>query len=88
MATMKGLVSLADMTNFAWNKYDIDQKMRHSDLQGYIPNKLRRMISVNPDQKMIKQLEDFKAVAHKYGFVLIFAIASDICSGVSQKHCR
>lgn len=70
MATMKGLVSLADMTDFDWDKYDMDQKMRHSDIQAVIPNKLRRMISLNPDDKMKKQLEDFKAVAKKYGFVM------------------
>lgn len=70
MATMKGLVSLADMTDFDWDKYDMDQKMRHSNLQAYIPNKFRRMISVNPDERMKKQLEDFKAVASKYGFVM------------------
>lgn len=70
MATMKGLVSLADMTDFDWDKYDMDQKMRHSNIQAVIPNKLRRMISVNPDEKMKKQLEDFKAVAKKYGFVM------------------
>lgn len=70
MATMKGLVSLADMTDFDWDKYDMDQKMRHSDIQAVIPNKLRRMISVNPDEKMKKQLEDFGPVAKKYGFVM------------------
>jgi hypothetical protein len=66
---MKGLVSLADMTDFDHDKYDMDQKMRHSDIQAVIPNKLRRMISLNPDEKMKKQLSDFKAVAKKYGFV-------------------
>eukprot|EP00586_Coscinodiscus_wailesii_P014488 CAMPEP_0172520164 /NCGR_PEP_ID=MMETSP1066-20121228/291844_1 /TAXON_ID=671091 /ORGANISM="Coscinodiscus wailesii, Strain CCMP2513" /LENGTH=322 /DNA_ID=CAMNT_0013302875 /DNA_START=169 /DNA_END=1140 /DNA_ORIENTATION=- len=70
MATMKGLVSLADMTDFDWDKYDMEQKMRHSDLQAVIPNKLRRMISINPDEKMKKQLEDFGTVAKKYGFVM------------------
>jgi hypothetical protein len=70
MATMKGLVSLADMTDFDWDKYDMDQKMRHSDLQAVIPNKLRRMISINPDDKMKEQLEDFGTVAKKYGFVM------------------
>jgi hypothetical protein len=70
MATMKGLVSLADMTDFDWDKYDMDQKMRNADLQGVIPNKLRRMISVNPDEKMKKQLEDYKVIAKKYGFVM------------------
>lgn len=70
MATMKGLVSFADMTDFDWDKYDMDQKTRHSDVQAVIPNKLRRMISVNPDERMKKQLEDFKDVAKKYGFVM------------------
>jgi hypothetical protein len=70
MATMKGLVSLADMTDFDWDKYDMDQKMRNADLQGVVPNKLRRMISVNPDEKMKKQLEDYKVIAKKYGFVM------------------
>lgn len=70
MATRHGLVSLADMQDFDWDKYDMEQKMRHSDLQAVIPNKLRRMISVRPDEKMKKQLEDFKAVAKKYGFAM------------------
>ena len=70
MATMKGLVSVADMTNFDWDKYDMDQKMRNSDLQGVVPNKLRRMISINPDEQMKKQLEDYKVIAKKYGFVM------------------
>lgn len=70
MATMKGLVSLADMTDFDWDKYDMDQKMRNSDLQGVVPNKLRRMISINPDERMKKQLEDYKVIAKKYGFVM------------------
>lgn len=70
MATMKGLVSLADMTDFDWDKYDMEQKMRHSNIQAVIPNKLRRMISVNPDEKMKKQLEDYKAISKKYGFVM------------------
>jgi hypothetical protein len=39
MATQKGLVSLADMTDFDWNKYDMNQKVEHSDLQAIIPNK-------------------------------------------------
>merc|ERR1711953_313779 len=70
MATMKGLVSLADMKDFSWEKYDMEQKMRHSDLQAVIPNKMRRMISVHPDEKMKKQLEDYSVVAKKYGFVM------------------
>jgi len=70
MATMKGLVSLAEMTDFDWDKYDMDQKMRNSDLQGVVPNKLRRMISINPDERMKKQLEDYKVIAKKYGFVM------------------
>ena len=70
MATMKGLVSLANMTDFDWNKYDMNQKMEHSDVQAVIPNKLRRMISVNPDDKMKEQLKDFGNVAKKYGFVM------------------
>ena len=35
-----------------------------------IPNKLRRMIIVRPDDKMKKQMEEFKAVAKKFGFVM------------------
>ena len=70
MATTKGLVSFADMSDFDHDKYDMDQKMRHSDLQGVIPNKMRRMISVNPDERMKRQLDDFKDVAKKYGFVM------------------
>lgn len=70
MSTMKGLVSLASMTDFDWDKYDMEQKMRHSDIQAVIPNKLRRMISVNPDDKMKKQLEEYGSIAKKYGFVM------------------
>lgn len=70
MATRKGLVSFADMKDFDWDKYDMEQKMRHSDLQAVIPNKIRRMISIHPDGKMKKQLEDFNTVAKKYGFVM------------------
>jgi len=70
MATQKGLVSLADMTDFDWDKYDMDQKMRHSDIQAVIPNKLRRMISINPDDRMKEQLQDFGNLAKKYGFVM------------------
>lgn len=70
MATMRGLVSLADMTDFDWDKYDMDQKMRNSDLQGVVPNKFRRMISINPDERMKKQMEDYKAIAKRYGYVM------------------
>ena len=70
MATMKRIVSLADMTHFDWDKYDMDQKMRHSDIQAVVPNKLRRMISINPDERMKKQLDEYKAIAKKYGFVM------------------
>lgn len=70
MATQKGLVSLANMTDFDWDKYDMNQKMEHSDVQAVIPNKLRRMISINPDDKMKEQLRDFGNVAKKYGFVM------------------
>mmetsp|Transcript_9662 Transcript_9662/g.30647 ORF Transcript_9662/g.30647 Transcript_9662/m.30647 type:complete len:320 (-) Transcript_9662:58-1017(-) len=70
MATMKGLVSLADMRDFDHDKYDMDQKMSHSDLQAVIPNKLRRMVSVAPDDKMKQQMEDYKAIASRYGFVM------------------
>ena len=70
LSTTKGLVSVANMTDFDWDKYDMEQKMRHSNIQAVIPNKLRRMISINPDEKMKKHMEDFKAVAKKYGFVM------------------
>jgi len=70
MATRRGLVSLADMQNFDWDKYDMEQQMRHSDLHAVIPNELRRMISIRSDEKMKKQLEHFKAVAKKYGLVM------------------
>jgi len=70
MATRKGIVSLASMTDFDWDKYDMEQKSRHSDLQAVIPNKLRRMISINPDEKMKEQLKAFGDLAKKYGFVM------------------
>lgn len=70
MATQKGLVSLADMTDFDWDKYDMNQKQEHSDLQAVIPNKLRRMISINPDERMKEQLKDFGNLAKKYGFIM------------------
>merc|ERR1712064_229534 len=70
MSTMKGLVSLASMTDFDEDKYDMEQKMRHSDIQAVIPNKLKRMISMNPDDKMKKQMEEYGSIAKKYGFVM------------------
>ena len=49
----------------------MNQKQEHSDLlQAVIPNKLRRMISINPDEKMKEQLKDFGNLAKKYGFVM------------------
>jgi len=69
-ATMKGLVSFADMHEFDWEKYDMEQKMRHSNLQAVIPNKLKKMISVRPDDRMKKQLEDYGPVMKRYGYVV------------------
>lgn len=84
MSTQKGLVSLADMTDFDWDKYDMDQKMRHSDIQAVIPNKLRRMISINPDDKMKEQLKEFGNVAKKYGFVMYDTLEEALDNGENE----
>ena len=48
----------------------MDQKVNHSDIRGVIPITLRRMISVNPDEKMKQQMKDYAAISKKYGFVM------------------
>lgn len=46
------------------------QNVNHSDIRGVIPNKLRRMIYVNPDEKMKQQMKDYAVISKKYGFVM------------------
>ena len=71
MATAKGIVSFADMKDFDWTKYDWETKTRNADICSLIPNKLRRMISIQADEKM-KSFYDSMGlrVRQKYGFVL------------------
>ena len=51
-ATVKGIVSFSDMKDFDWGKYDMETKLRNADIGALIPNKLARMISIRPDEKM------------------------------------
>mmetsp|Transcript_18058 Transcript_18058/g.49197 ORF Transcript_18058/g.49197 Transcript_18058/m.49197 type:complete len:305 (+) Transcript_18058:132-1046(+) len=70
MATSKGIVSVSDMQNFDWNKYDMGTKERNANISSYIPNKLTRMIAFHPDDKMKDFYNDMlPAVRKKYGFV-------------------
>lgn len=68
-ATSKGIVSFSDMQDFDWDKYDMESKSRNADIGSLVPNKLVRMITVNPDDKMRKFYEDMSARARKkWGF--------------------
>eukprot|EP00930_Biecheleria_cincta_P007109 TRINITY_DN108249_c0_g1_i1.p1 TRINITY_DN108249_c0_g1~~TRINITY_DN108249_c0_g1_i1.p1 ORF type:complete len:502 (-),score=78.91 TRINITY_DN108249_c0_g1_i1:423-1928(-) len=68
MAT-KGIVSFSDMQGFDWNKYDMGSKERNSDICSLIPNKLVRMITFNPDEKMAICFSDMSVSArNQWGF--------------------
>lgn len=58
-ASMKGLVSVSDMKDFDFEKYDMDTKRRHGDLGTTIPNKLIKMIQVNPSKRMKESYKTF-----------------------------
>eukprot|EP00933_Yihiella_yeosuensis_P051188 TRINITY_DN49058_c0_g1_i1.p1 TRINITY_DN49058_c0_g1~~TRINITY_DN49058_c0_g1_i1.p1 ORF type:complete len:328 (-),score=73.65 TRINITY_DN49058_c0_g1_i1:250-1188(-) len=69
MATAKGIVSFSDMQDFDWTKYDMESKNRNSDITQLVPNRLARMITFHPDEKMIKFYEEMGARARKkWGF--------------------
>jgi len=68
-ATTKGIVSLSDMQDFDWDKYDMGSKERNYNIASLIPNKLSRMITFHPDDKMRKFCADMGARARKkWGF--------------------
>jgi len=69
-ATTKGIVSISDMQEFDWEKYDMETKSRHSDIGSLLPNKLSRMITFHPDEKMRGFYKDMgKRMREKFGFV-------------------
>jgi len=68
-ATTKGIVSFSDMQDFDWDKYDMGSKSRNSDISQLVPNKLARMITFHPDEKMNKFYKDMsKRSRKKWGF--------------------
>ena len=70
-ATTKGIVSFSDMQDFDWSKYDMGTKERNANIGSLIPNKLVRMITFNPDEKMRGFYEDMsRRVRKKFGFVM------------------
>lgn len=69
MSTTKGIISFSDMQDFDWNKYDMGTKERNANIGSVIPNKLFRMITIHPDDKMIKFYNDMTPSARKkFGF--------------------
>lgn len=69
MSTAKGIVSFSDMQNFDWDKYDMGTKERNANIGSMIPNKLYRMITFHPDEKMIKFYNDMTPSSRKkFGF--------------------
>jgi hypothetical protein len=60
-----GFVSFSDMQDFDWDEYEMGTKERNSDIGSLIPNKLARMITMNPDKKMIKFYDDMTPLAQK-----------------------
>lgn len=68
-ATTKGIVSISDMQEFDWSKYDMGSKERNSDISSLIPNKLVRMITFHPDEKMARFYSDMSVSARRqWGF--------------------
>jgi len=68
-ATTKGIVSLSDMQDFDWDKYDMESKSRNSGISTLVPNKLSRMITFHPDDKMRGFYNDMgKRMRKKFGF--------------------
>mmetsp|Transcript_6837 Transcript_6837/g.19482 ORF Transcript_6837/g.19482 Transcript_6837/m.19482 type:complete len:348 (+) Transcript_6837:79-1122(+) len=71
MATTKGIVSFSDMQDFDWEKYDMSTKERNASIGALIPNKLARMITFHPDDKMRGFYKDMtQRMRRKYGFVV------------------
>ena len=68
-STTKGIVSFSDMQDFDWDKYDMGTKERNGDIGSLVPNKLRRMITFHPDDKMRKFYDDMSERSRKkWGF--------------------
>lgn len=68
-STTKGIVSLSDMQNFDWDKYDMGTKERNANIGSIIPNKLKRMIVFHPDEKMIQFYNGMTPLSRKkFGF--------------------
>ena len=68
-ATTKGIVSFSDMQDFDWDKYDMESKSRNADISSLVPNKLSRMITFHPDDKMRRFYTDMGERARKkWGF--------------------
>lgn len=69
MSTRKGIVSLSDMQDFDWDKYDMGTKERNANIGSLIPNKLKRMVTFHPDEKMDEFYNDMTPSARKkFGF--------------------
>jgi hypothetical protein len=60
-----GIVSFSDTQNFDWETYDMGTKERNADIGSLIPNKLARMITFNPDEKMTAFYNDMTPSARK-----------------------
>lgn len=68
-STTKGITSFSDMQDFDWDKYDMNTKERNANIGSLIPNKLVRMITFHPDEKMEGFYNDMTASARKkWGF--------------------
>lgn len=68
-STTKGITSFSDMQHFDWDKYDMGTKERNANIGSLIPNKLLRMITFNPDEKMEKFYNDMtESAKKKWGF--------------------
>ena len=69
-ATSKGIVSFSDMKDFDWNKYDMETKTRNAEITSVIPNRLARMITIRPEEKMNNFYKEMTPrLRKKYGFV-------------------
>lgn len=68
-STTKGIVSVSDMQDFDWDKYDMGTKERNADIGSLVPNKLTKMITFHPDEKMRGFYNDMTPrMRKKYGF--------------------
>lgn len=65
----KGIVSMSDMQNFDWIKYDMGTKQRNYGITNVIPNRLKYMLVFNPDDKSRKFYEEMTPrMRKKWGF--------------------